>query len=554
MNPSRDYLVTLMVNGKSQKTIWNPSHPMPIGYPAHWMLEKTKGGISLRARYWPRKKSSILLNSDSIDKGAIFAIPTLEDVRKNSNVYFSLRKIPYKGLLESEIPKTTDLPFDLELYLFYGVKKYFLHYSRIENHVTVSVKGKNIFDIEKRDKNYFVKTYRYPIQWVDDLGKSWGIDVNTEFKVNLNAAPGGYIRFEKNWWQFKLFPIPKRYLIDSGPIGVPEDILQLRRIATGVFSFIFLFLALGSFYKPEPKVEKIKIVSQANIQLKEPKVIKQFEKKEPKKIEIKKVAEAKKIEKIKIEKPKVEKPKIEKPKVVKVQPQKAPPKVAKAPQPALKIQPAPKPSATAQLSKSLNFLSAAPAKVSKGAQAFKSESPRFENAASNFKVAQNNELSKLKEEAGTGEPIRSLSSKSLNEKDINRVAGSGDVKAKVSKNAVLNGGEVSMDTGGSELNIQGDGSIDQNNLAKVLEKALPKFQYCYEKALWSNPSLAGTVQMEWLITPSGQAQKPQVLRSQMESKMLFDCMKKELMNLAFPKPSGGTVQVEYTFSFTSSKF
>ncbi len=126
-------------------------------------------------------------------------------------------------------------------------------------------------------------------------------------------------------------------------------------------------------------------------------------------------------------------------------------------------------------------------------------------------------------------------------------------KVKVSDLYGSGGGEI-----GSSLSIEqgislsGRGSIPESVIEQILSKHISRLQYCYEKALLSNPALAGTLKIEWTITETGQTINAKVIRSQLASNELHACILKELKKIRFPAPKGGSVIVTKPFSFSSS--
>lgn len=131
-----------------------------------------------------------------------------------------------------------------------------------------------------------------------------------------------------------------------------------------------------------------------------------------------------------------------------------------------------------------------------------------------------------------------------------------DVQGRVSLNALYTGSgdgtEIGKSLGGGGLSMAGEGSIPESVLMKILSKHLQKFQYCYEKALLSNSSLAGNLTMQWTIVGSGQSKDIKVVRSQLNNGGLHNCISKELASISFPQPKGGSVMIKYPFSFSST--
>ena len=97
-------------------------------------------------------------------------------------------------------------------------------------------------------------------------------------------------------------------------------------------------------------------------------------------------------------------------------------------------------------------------------------------------------------------------------------------------------------------NSQGD--LDKAIIRRYIKRNLQKIQYCYEKQLLAKPTLAGTVQAQFFITPNGTVASS--TGSGVDGEVA-SCVADVIKNIEFPKPKGGGgVQVNYPFTFHSS--
>jgi hypothetical protein len=97
-------------------------------------------------------------------------------------------------------------------------------------------------------------------------------------------------------------------------------------------------------------------------------------------------------------------------------------------------------------------------------------------------------------------------------------------------------------------NAQGD--LDKAIIRRYIKRNLQKIQYCYEKQLLANSTLAGTVQAQFFITPNGTVAASTGTGVSGE---VSSCVAEVIKNIEFPKPKGGGgVQVNYPFTFHSS--
>jgi pSer/pThr/pTyr-binding forkhead associated (FHA) protein len=97
-------------------------------------------------------------------------------------------------------------------------------------------------------------------------------------------------------------------------------------------------------------------------------------------------------------------------------------------------------------------------------------------------------------------------------------------------------------------NAQGD--LDKAIIRRYIKRNVQKIQYCYEKQLLAKPTLAGTVQAQFFITPNGTVASSTGSGVDPE---VASCVAEVIKNIEFPKPKGGGgVQVNYPFIFHTS--
>ena len=96
-----------------------------------------------------------------------------------------------------------------------------------------------------------------------------------------------------------------------------------------------------------------------------------------------------------------------------------------------------------------------------------------------------------------------------------------------------------------EPSVQGD--LAKDAIAAVLERHEADFLACYLPALAEAPNLAGTIQAQFFVTPSGDVAA--VATTGLDTKV-GDCIKAVIAKLQFPKPiGGGGAQVQYPLTF-----
>jgi hypothetical protein len=97
---------------------------------------------------------------------------------------------------------------------------------------------------------------------------------------------------------------------------------------------------------------------------------------------------------------------------------------------------------------------------------------------------------------------------------------------------------------------QANGDLDKAIIRRYIKRNLQKIQYCYEKQLLAKPTLTGTVQSQFFITPNGTVQSSTASGVDNE---VASCVAAVIKDIEFPKPKGGgSVQVNYPFIFHQS--
>jgi hypothetical protein len=218
----------------------------------------------------------------------------------------------------------------------------------------------------------------------------------------------------------------------------------------------------------------------------------------------------------------------------------------------------------AALAKSLNFLSSAPQKNVGALATVPGEkvSAKYKDLGSGAVAGTTkggaHVLDKMaNSDAGGDGTIRTKGARSVAGTGLQGSHGKGlnEVQGKVSLNALYGNGsgeELASAAGGAGVSVSGPGTISDSAIEKTLAKYLQKFQYCYEKALLTDPSLAGTIQMQWTIRMGGAVADSRVVRSALNNQALHSCLTRELSKIVFPSPTGGAVVVKKPFSFQST--
>lgn len=116
-------------------------------------------------------------------------------------------------------------------------------------------------------------------------------------------------------------------------------------------------------------------------------------------------------------------------------------------------------------------------------------------------------------------------------------------------------GKVGGKVGGLVTKMPGQmhaagGSLDRDEIQKVVNKHVGEIQRCYERELLKTPGLSGKVTIEWVVATSGAVKSSRQKDSTMQSSAAVNCMLSSVKGWQFPQPKGGEVVVSYPFNFS----
>ncbi|MFN0063857.1 MAG: AgmX/PglI C-terminal domain-containing protein [Myxococcaceae bacterium] len=100
-------------------------------------------------------------------------------------------------------------------------------------------------------------------------------------------------------------------------------------------------------------------------------------------------------------------------------------------------------------------------------------------------------------------------------------------------------------------NVSAQGSIDREAVARVINQHFQEVRACYEKALLSEPGLAGKITLEWTIGLTGAVSSARTKSSSLRNASVEGCILRSLKGWQFPTPKGGPVIITYPFIFNS---
>ncbi len=591
---SRDYLLTVRIDGLEKKIVWNDWQPLLLDHPNGWTISKQENKIVLSDFSNPdllaRSKDAAFLDEPERYKINLDLPPPMEGLRRTSMplsiVPLAPLQPPYKEWSDAA-PLNPYVP--QQLLMYQGVRYFFLKYRPVGKKLTAFAANEKIFAYERAEGGYNVTAFSHDLV-VKTKGRKYQIPLGLPYFMSRADFFSSAFIHGINWWRFRSVISPDALppLEDDESEELLREALRFGRASKSVISLLFfvLFLSMtyNHFYPPKPPAVVTKI------ELKTPKIIPHKEIVEvkpppPPPVVVPKPPEpVKEVVKEPVKEPpkkvaKKEPPKKEAPvkpkKIVKKEPPlPAPhaPKIAKtetAPvQKAKNVPPAPGVVAkkmetpppldqSVQLAQSLSFLSSGSKNSRKGnlEKYEKTAKKEFMSAPSLGGGSKDSDtLNKLSKVSGDTN-IKTKSARSIaSDAGISDPKGKGlnDVQGKVSLNELYGSGKGGGFEEGSGLSLSGPGDLSEAAIEKALTKFLARFQFCYEKSLLSDSSLSGNIRLQWTIDTRGTVSSSKVINSQMKNAALHSCILGVLKEIPFPAPKGGSVVAKKTFSFKSS--
>ncbi|MEO8843066.1 MAG: AgmX/PglI C-terminal domain-containing protein [Kofleriaceae bacterium] len=96
----------------------------------------------------------------------------------------------------------------------------------------------------------------------------------------------------------------------------------------------------------------------------------------------------------------------------------------------------------------------------------------------------------------------------------------------------------------------GSGDLDQATIRRYMNRNIEKIKYCYEHELLAHPEIEGSILVQFFISPTGAVTGS---RGSGFNPTVASCVGDVVGNIAFPRPNGGGVQVNYPFTFRAPK-
>ncbi len=98
------------------------------------------------------------------------------------------------------------------------------------------------------------------------------------------------------------------------------------------------------------------------------------------------------------------------------------------------------------------------------------------------------------------------------------------------------------------------GSLSREVIRRVIRRHVNEVRFCYEQELSARPDLAGTVTVQFVISPAGTVQSANLQTTTLQNPRVEGCITQAVRRWSFPAPDGGgTVSVSYPFILNSGR-
>ena len=87
-------------------------------------------------------------------------------------------------------------------------------------------------------------------------------------------------------------------------------------------------------------------------------------------------------------------------------------------------------------------------------------------------------------------------------------------------------------------------------VARAVERRMADLEQCYARRLLERPRLAGTVEIHWTITATGQVSEQCITADTVGDAALVDCVNRLVEGTLFPPPADDSLTVSFPFVFT----
>lgn len=93
------------------------------------------------------------------------------------------------------------------------------------------------------------------------------------------------------------------------------------------------------------------------------------------------------------------------------------------------------------------------------------------------------------------------------------------------------------------------GNLSKDIVRRYVRRNLASIRFCYEKSLVNDDSLAGRVELKFVISESGAIENPEAVSGAINDQAMLACLRRRAATWRFPRPVSGTVSVRYPLVF-----
>ena len=528
------------------KSLWEGETPLrlALGSREQLVLERAPGGFHL----------SVSGHIELITSQRFEVSPeiSLEVPATAGNVMVTVRKAaPLRAAYlpeEAAVISAVGAPSPTKLRLSFGYMGHLSGFHALARSMVGRSEGQRVFHLKKTRVGYRLKSFS------DNLSLNLGADEFRPVKnkeiclLSAKDLEGLVLLSGVNWWRMNRVALrPLEKVAGDGALSAEaSEKLWFRKfnqkLALGCLAIVLAFLLLPhgrESLELDQQVDK-PVPTTTIIELKKPKIIE-------------KIVLARPMAPAPVKQAVVEKSVALKPSPM---PKKIDTAAVQAHQEAVaKAQAQAK--ARSNLAKSLGFLSNAPhdAAAPTAAVASQRADARYKAMAHALPAEANSgeTLNQLAKTTPVHGPIQTEGARTMD----SHVALSGsktlnEVQGRVSLSAMSSSGATGGVLSSKGISVAGNGTLAESEIERALSKYLAKFQYCYEKALLTDATLAGNILVQWTIGGQGGVSDAKVVRSQLSNAQLHQCLLTEIVHVHFPVPQGGVVVVQYPFAFSST--
>jgi periplasmic protein TonB len=515
---THEYLVSTTVNDRIWLQVWNDAEPLGLDYPVNWELLNKNGTVHIRhlTDGWSHD-----IKESQLDGKVKISLPA--ETGQTREVKVRVRKL--KRARPAYLPdfQAFESIGPANLYMSSGILEHLIHFAAVDDKYLATLGEASVFSVDAGKELVQITALHAGVRFKIAGQVSRLLPVGKPISLHPAELEAGAFILGSYWWRLANLPEPE--LIDPDELDEErnfQDSIPLKTLGrlAGAILVLALVVSRGFYYLDSILGRHVAPPLVAEIELKKPKFI-------PKAgLSTTTVAIAR----------------VEPPQPLKIPPP-APTRVAAVPRQALSNH-----AVARKASAPLVGTAVAKARQKTKGKTTVAKSLKGRRRGSSAKP---NALARNPKAKPSAKPTTSAASRSLASASPGRSPS--NVKGRVLLGAYgsTSGGGIWPIAGG-EMTISGIGKIAESEVEWSLAEHLKKFQYCYEAALAGNPTLAGNVQMQWTISPSGSVSEARVLNSSLKNTSLHSCLVRELGQFTFSNPQGGAVTIKKTFSLQSS--